>query len=160
MPTLLMVMLALAAPTHAQTRGGVTIDQHKSIAEVGAGVAIQGPGDANQSARTYPAFAVTLTGTVYPADVIGIEGELAAFRNPWGSYAQQINRGRTALVGLKLRTHLIKSGTTNWRLFAEMLGGPQWTDVTSRRHVLQPGVGADDYLRNGVTLHVEYGYTF
>ena len=39
----------------------------------------------------------------------------------------QTNHGQAALAGLKVRTRLIKSGTTNWRLFGQMLGGPQWS---------------------------------
>jgi hypothetical protein len=51
------------------------------------------------------------------------------------------------------------SGTTHWRLFAQMLGGPQWTDGL-RQRVLQAGVGADDYLPNRAVVHVQYDYTF
>jgi len=65
------------------------------------------------------------------------------------------------LAGLKLRTRLINGGTTHFRLFGQVLTGPRWTDITAaRRRVLQPGVGAEDYLKNGLTLHVQYNYTF
>jgi hypothetical protein len=184
--SLFIIALCAAAPARAQTT--MTIDDHRSIAEAGAGFAIQAPRDVNQpptcedlglpclSPRTVPDFCVVLMGTVYPAEIVGVAAEFAAFTNPWSSYGtscqlvggrapstcsvRQINHGRAALVGLKLRTRLMRSGTTHWRLFGQVLGGPQWTDVAPRRNVLQPGVGADDYLRNGITLHVQYDYTF
>ena len=186
--SLFIVTLCLATPARAQVTSTVNIDKHLSIAEVGAGGLIQGPRDVNQrpdcerlgvpcvSPRTFPDFGIAVLGTIYPSEIVGIAGEFAAFENPWVAYGtncppagghvpatcpvSQINHGHAALLGVKVRTRLIKSGTTNWRLFGQMLGGRQWTDVRSRRRVLQPGVGADDYLRNGLTLHVQYDYTF
>lgn len=183
-----IVTLCLAGPARAQVNSAVAVDRHLSIAEVGAGGLIQGPRDVNQppdcerlgvpclSPRTVPDFGIAVVGTIYPSEMVGVAGEFAAFENPWVAYGtncppagghvsetcpvSQINHGRAALVGLKLRTRLIRSGTTNWRLFGQLLGGPQWTDVRVRRRVLQPGVGADDYLRHGMTLHVQYDYTF
>jgi hypothetical protein len=184
--SLFIATLCLASPARAQMT--VTVDRHLSIAEVGSGGLIQGPRDVNQqpdcgrlglpcvSPRTIPDFGVALLGTIYPSEIVGIAGEFAVFENAWVANGtncgpaggqvpptcpvSQINHGRAALAGLKVRTRLIKSGATNWRLFGQVLSGPQWTDVTARRRVLQPGVGADDYLRNGITLHVQYDYTF
>lgn len=154
--SLFIVTLCLATPARAQLTPAVTVDQHRSIAEVGAAGLIQGPRGVNPP-RTSADLGIALLGTLYPAEIVGIAGEFDAFERPW---AAQMNHGRAALAGLKVRTRLIKSGTTNWRLFGQMLGGPQWSDVRAKRRVLQPGVGADDYLRNGLTLHVQYDYTF
>jgi hypothetical protein len=55
---------------------------------------------------------------------------------------------------------LIDDPSTHWRLFGLVLAGPQWSDVGPLHQVVQIGVGADDYLRNGFVLHVEYDYRF
>lgn len=154
--SLCIVTLCLATPARAQPTPAVRVDQHLSIAEVGAAGLIQGPRGVNPS-RTSADLGIALLATLYPAEIVGIAGEFAAFERPW---AAQVTHGRAALVGLKVRTRLITSGTTNWRLFGQLLGGPQWTDVRAGHHVWQPGVGADDYLRHGMTLHVQYDYTF
>ena len=152
--SLFIVTLCLATPAHAQMT--VTVDRHLSIAEVGAAGLIQGPREDERhgSPTTDPQLGVAALGALYPTEIVGVAGEFAAF-------AGSLHHGRTALAGLKLRTPLIKGGTTHFRLFGQVLTGPRWTDVTAaRRRVLQPGVGAEDYLRNGVTLHVQYDYTF
>jgi len=152
--SLFIVTLCLATPVHAQMT--VTVDRHLSIAEVGAAGFIQGPreDDRGGSSTTDAEGGIATLGALYPTEIVGVAGEFAAFASP-------AHHGRTALAGVKLRTPLITSGTTHFRLFGQMLTGPRWTDVTAaRRRVLQPGVGAEDYLRNGVTLHVQYDYTF
>jgi len=132
----------------------VTVDRHLSIAEVGAAGLIQGPREDNRrGSPTDTDVGIAALAALYPAEIVGVAGEFAAF-------ASSLHRGRTALVGVKLRTPLITSGTTHFRLFGQVLTGPRWTDLAARRRVLQPGLGAEDYLRNGVTLHVQYDYTF
>jgi hypothetical protein len=130
------------------------VDRHLSIAEVGAAGFLQGPRDNTPPPRNFVDLGVAALATLYPMEIAGVTGEFTAFENT------RMEHGHTALAGLKLRTRLINSGRTNWRLFGQMLGGSKWTGVTARRHVLQPGVGADDYLGNGLTLHVQYDYTF
>ena len=152
--SLFIATLCLATPAHAQMT--VTVDRHVSIAEVGAAGLIQGPreSDRDGSTTTYPDVGIAALGALYPTEIVGVAGELAAF-------ASSLHHGRTALAGVRLRTPLITSGTTHFRVFGQVLSGPRWTDLTAaRRRVLQPGVGAEDYLRNGVTLHVQYDYTF
>lgn len=152
--SLFILTLCLATPAHAQMT--VTVDRHLSIADVGAAGLIQGPreDDRRGSAATDIGLGVAALGALYPTEIVGVAGEFAAFTG-------SLHHGRTALAGVKLRTPLITSGTTHFRLFGQLLTGGRWTDVTAaRRRVLQPGVGAEDYLRNGVTLHVQYDYTF
>ena len=151
--SLFIVTLCLATPAHAQMT--VTVDRHLSIAEVGAAGLIQGPreDDRRGSPTTDTGVGIAALGALYPTEIVGVAGEFAAF-------ASSLHHGRTALAGVKLRTPLITGGTTHFRLFGQVLAGPRWTDMTARRRVLQPGVGAEDYLRIGVTVHVQYDYTF
>jgi len=144
-----ILTLCAAAPVAAQT---VTIYRHDSIAEVGLGGFMQSAVDGPQPPS--PEFGGAMLASIYPTEIVGIAGELAAFDD------SQTGGGRAALAGVKLRTSLISSGRTHWRLFGQVLGGPQWTGGATRHRVLQPAVGAEDYLKNGLTLHVEYAYTF
>lgn len=191
--SLFIVALCLAAaPARAQTPPVLTIDGYRSIAEVAAGVSIQGPADVNQppacqglalpcaSGRTIPDGGLALSAVVYPGEMVGVVGELSVYANQWVTYGTNCffvggrvpqtcpvtatNRVRAALGGIKLRSRLIRigslNGTSHARLFAQALAGSQWTDIGPRQRVLQPGVGLDHYLRNGVTVHVEYDYRF
>jgi hypothetical protein len=126
------------------------------------------------SGRTFPDFGLVATVAVYPRERIGIVGEVSSYANAWFSYqiacpyragpppclADETNHVRSALAGIKIRSHLIDDPSTHWRLFGVVLAGPQWSDVGPLHHVIQIGVGADDYLRNGLVLHVEYDYRF
>jgi len=143
----ILALCLTAAPAGAQTIAAPTHEDYGSIAEVGLGGSIVSLPEAS-AAQTVPEFGASALGGVYPRDTIGIAGELTAYTH-----------GRAALAGVRLRTGLNTSGTTHWRLFAQMLGGPQWTDGL-RQRVLQAGVGADDYLSNGAVVHVQYDYTF
>lgn len=67
---------------------------------------------------------------------------------------------RAALAGLRIRTPLITGWQTRGRFFLQALTGPQWSDVGSQQRVLQPGVGYDGYLRNGIAVRVEFDYRF
>jgi len=185
--TFVLVMLCLAGTASAQTSSPVvTLENYQSIAEVTLGGSIQGPADVNarptceqmalpcESGRTFPDFGVVATLTVYPRERIGFVGEVSSYANAWFSYqsvcpyrggpppcvADQANHVRSALAGIKIRSHLIDDPSTHWRLFGQVLGGPQWSDVGPPHHVIQVGVGADEYLRNGFVLHVEYDYRF
>jgi len=191
--SLFIVALCLAAaPARAQTAPVLTVDGYRSIAEVTAGVSIQGPADVNQrptcqelalpcaSGRTVPDGGLALSAVVYPGEIVGVVGELSVYANQWLTYGTNCffvgggvpqtcpvtatNHVRAALGGIKLRSRLIRIGSLNGsshaRLFAQALAGSQWTDIGPRQRVLQPGVGLDHYLRNGVTVHVEYDYRF
>ena len=96
-----------------------------------------------------PDLGVALSAAVYPGEILGIAGE-------WST----TTHGQAALAGVKLRSPLINEPRSHWRLFGQVLAGPQWDDVGPQQHVIQIGAGADDYLRNGLVLHVEYDYRF
>jgi hypothetical protein len=185
---LLIIAVCLAAvPVAAQTAPILTIDDFQSVAEIGGGVSIQGPADVNlrprcetlglpcSSGKTMPDGGLSLLATGYLSEFVGITGELSTYANMWlalapcryspklpqGCPTDQTNHVQAALAGLRIRSPLIHDvGSTRWRIFGELLGGPQWSDLGSRHHVLQPGVGADDYLQNGLIVHVEYAYRF
>jgi len=185
--TLVLVMLCLGGTAVAQTSSPVvTLENYQSIAELTLGGSIQGPADVNarptceqmalpcESGRTFPDFGLAATLTVYSRERIGFVGEVSSYANAWFSYqnvcpnrggpppcvADQANHVRSTLAGIKIRSHLIDDPSTHWRLFGQVLGGPQWSDVGPVHKVVQVGVGADDYLRNGLVLHVEYDYRF
>ena len=160
----------------------------RSIAELTAGVSLQGPADVNQhpaceqlalpcqSERSVPDGGIVVSATIYPSDVLGIVGEVSVYANPWSSLGtdcpriggvrpascamSQTDHPRSALAGVKVRTGFINDRSTRWRLFGQALGGPEWSDVRPIHRVVQLGVGADDYLQNGIALHVEYDYRF
>jgi hypothetical protein len=183
-----MALCLVAAPVHAQTAPVLTMVDARPIAELTAGVSLQGPADVNQrpaceqlalpcqTERSVPDGGLAVSAAIYPNDAIGIVGEVSVYANPWSSYGtdcppigglrpptcavRQTDHPRSALVGVKVRTGFIKDRSTRWRLFGQALGGPQWSDVRSLHRVVQLGVGADDYLQNGVALHVEYDYRF
>ena len=153
----IMVAGLAAAPVGAQTAPVVTVDDFQAIAEVGIGAAIVSA--TGNTSRVDPAFGAAVSAALYPTEVVGIAGELNVFGSGSRSAgADRIGDGRSALAGVKVRTRLLRSGSTAWRFFGQVLGGPQWTDSAPTRTVLQPGAGADDYLPNGVVVHVEYDY--
>jgi hypothetical protein len=185
--SLVIVALCLAgAPVHAQTTPVITLDDYRSRVEVTAGVSIEGPADVNQrpacnqlglpclTGRTFPDGGLAIATTVYPSDTVGIVGELSVYANAWDSWGgcparsgstppcpvSEASQVRSALAGLQLRTRLINSRPRPGRLFAQLLVGPQWSDVGPPQRVIQPGIGFNDYLRNGVAVHFEYDYRF
>ena len=183
---LAVLLMCLARVAAAQTVPVVTLENYQSIAEVTLGGSIQGPADVNakptcehmglpcESGRTFPDFGVVATLTVYPGERLGFVGEVSSYANAWFSYTttcpyrggpppcvvNETNHVRSALAGVKLRSKLIDAPSTHWRLFGQVLAGPQWSDVGPVHQVIQIGLGADDYLRNGLVLHVEYDYRF
>jgi hypothetical protein len=173
-----------AGPVRAQTAPLITLDDDRSIAEMTVGVSMEGPPDPNQrpacqnlglpclSGRTVPDFGLAIATAVYPVDTVGIVGELSIYANAWESWGgcpprsgstppcpvSEKNQVRSALAGVRLRTPVMNSGATQGRLFAQVLVGPQWSDVGPIQRVIQPGVGFYDYLKSGAAVHFEYDY--
>lgn len=177
--------LAAAAPARAQTRMMLTIDDDDSAAVVGAGLFLAGPADVNQrptcdelnlpclSPETFGDIGAAIFGSKYLSDNVGFAWEASVYGNNYFAYGDcprgggpgpcpvhETNTVRAALGGVEVRTHLIKDPTTRWRLTGRALVGPEWNDVGPHRHVAQIGVGADDYLRSGLIVHVQYDYRF
>jgi len=179
-----LALCLVAAPVGAQTASVVTVDEFRSTADVTAGISIQSPADVNQrpachdlslpclTPQTFTGFGLALSAGVYPSDVVGIVSELSAYPNHWAANetncdhahsicaVNQTNHVRAALAGMKGRTPLITGWSTRGRFFAQALVGPQWSDVGPRLRVLQPGVGYDGYLRNGIGVRIEWDYRF
>ena len=179
-----LALCLAAAPVHAQTAPMVTVDTFTSIADVTASISMQSPADVNQrpacqtlglpclTPQTFTGFGFALSASIYPRDVVGIVSELSAYPNHWATYdtncdrarsicaVNQTNQVRAALAGLKGRTPLITGWSTRGRFFVQMLVGPQWSDVGPRQRALQPGVGYDGYLRNGMAIRLEWDYRF
>lgn len=172
-----------ASPAAAQSPHIVSLDDARSIGEVTAAVSIQGPSHVNLAPAcvelalpcltppTFPDFGLLLSGTIYPADAVGLVAELSVSDSPWFSYGTvcpgssvpgcarpMSNHPRAALGGIRLRSRLLEGGSSRFRFFGEALAGPEWSELGPRAEVVQAGVGADDYLRSGLIVHVEYGY--
>jgi hypothetical protein len=177
------IAIASAQPICAQTRMILTPDDDDSAAVVGAGLFIAGPADVNQrpkceaigvpclSPATFGDVGAAMFGAWYVNDNVGVAWEASAYGNNWYSYGgcalgagpgpcpvHQSNAVRAALAGVEVRTHLITDPTARWRLTARALAGPEWNDLGPHRRVIQIGAGADDYLRNGLLVHVQYDY--
>jgi hypothetical protein len=83
--------------------------------------------------------------------VFGIVGEVSGYPNEWASYepscdrehsicaVNHTNHVRAALAGVKGRTPLIDGGTARGRFFAQVLLGPEWSDVLPRQGVVALG---------------------
>jgi hypothetical protein len=181
-----LALCLAAAPAHAQTAPAIMLDDYRSTVEVTLGASIEGPADVNQrpacqqlelpclTGRTFPDGGLAIGITVYPSDAIGIVGESSVYANAWSSWGgcpprsgsippcpvSETNQVKSALAGLQVRTRLINHREGPSRLFAQVLVGPQWSDVGPLRQVVQPGVGFNQYLRNGVAVHFEYDYRF
>jgi hypothetical protein len=182
-----VVLLCLAAaPVRAQSAPVVTVDDLRSIVDVAAGVSIEAPADVNMrpacqalelpcaSGRTFPDGGLFLSAAVYPGAFVGLVGELSTYANAWLDYqtacplaagrpqpqcpVDRTNHVPAALAGVRIRTGLITGPSTRGRLFLQVLAGPQWSDVGPRQRVIQPGVGYDGYLRNGMAVRVEADY--
>jgi hypothetical protein len=182
-PFLFVLTFCLAATiARAQTRPGITVDRFTSLADLAASVSVQAPADVNQqptcenlalpctTPRTFTGFGFVLSASAYASEVFGVVGEVSGYPNAWASYepscdrahsicaVNQTNHVRAALAGVKGRTRLIDGGTARGRFFAQVLVGPEWSDVLPRQRVVQPGVGYDGYFLDGLAYRVEWDY--
>ncbi len=187
--SIVLIAVCVTTPARAQTTPIFAIDDYRARIEFTAGISVQGPRDVNLrpdcdrlglpcgSGKEFPDFGAALSVAWY-AGSVGIVGELSSYRNGWDSYratcpyklgpppcvTAEINHVGAALVGLKMRSRLLKVAElgppTHGRLFLQLLGGPQWSEIGPLQLVLQPAVGFDHYLRSGLTIHFEAGYRF
>ncbi len=176
----------LHAQTATATATKVTIDRDQSILELVGGGSLQLPPDVNSwptcqdlglpclSAQTAPNFGIAGSTALFITDAVGLVVEGSVYANTW--YASgtictpggggrpatcpmmRTNYVRSALGGVRVRGPLMEPGATRLRLFGQLLAGPQWTDVGPRKSVIQPGVGLEDYLGNGLAIHFELDY--
>src|SRR5262249_34327717 len=162
-------------------------DPGDSRGELAVAVTMQAPADVNQpplcrtlalpcsSPRTMPDFGGALALGVRLTDRVALVGEAAVSNNAWSAYqtecpfngglapaqcpGSQVNHVRTALVGARVRTALLRYRDGSlMRLFAQVLVGPELSDVVAVRRAIQPGGGVDFYTRAGVTIRVEADY--
>jgi hypothetical protein len=159
-----------------------------SRAEIMGGLSFEAPADVNSAPlcvqlgmpcltpRTMPDFGGMLSTVVHLDDHIAIVAEASASRNAWSGFGTacapvggsipaqcpdaRINLVRSALVGPRIRTGEGWGASLNppMRVFAQVLAGLQWADVVPRRTCVQPGVGVELYLRNGVIVQAEVDY--
>ena len=131
----------------------LTPDDDQSVATVGLGVFLTGTRQVGQRGEN-SGVGAALFGTAYLTGIIGVAGEVSAFNDSSPAYATQ--SGHAALAGIELRTPLIRDPTSRWRVFGRVLAGHEWRDRVPRQRAVQIAGGADDYLRSGLVLHVEY----
>ncbi len=182
----LMLVAACLCPdgVRAQSAPVVTVDDFLSIGDLMAAVSIQAPPDVNQrptceqlalpclTPRTFGDGGLAWSAAVNAGGRIGIVGEISGYWNHWSAYdptcdprhstcvSQKVNHVRACAGGLRIRTPPIHDGFNRGRLFAQVLAGPQWSDVGPRRTILQPGVGLEGYLQSGVIIRFEFDYRF
>src|SRR5262245_36099844 len=96
--SMVVIAVCLAAPAHAQTPPGFSIDDYPARAEIAAGVSVQGPRDVNLrpdcerlalpcgSGKEFPDFGLGLSVAFYPGGAVGVVGELSSYRDDWLAY--------------------------------------------------------------------------
>jgi hypothetical protein len=134
-----------------------------SPGDITIGVTLQLPKDVNRpplceemtlycsgSGRTFPEFGVALAGARNIGFGIAIVGEASIFENYWrtgpSKDEQQTNHVRSLVGGLRLASRFVRyrqASPDSLRIFAQAMGGSQWTTVDQRRPMLQPGVGVE-----------------
>jgi hypothetical protein len=183
----LVFLLLTASAASGQTAAWPPLLEGTSRAELLAGVTFEAPADVNQpplchelslpcgTPRTAPDFGGTVSVAVHVADRFAVVGEFAISRNAWEAFVTscppagartppecpgaQTNDVLSALTGLRVRTAPLSHGhEADVRLFGQLLIGRQASGVGSSRRAIQPGAGADFYLRHGITLRVEADY--
>jgi hypothetical protein len=184
--TIVWTLYVLGVALSAAAQSGPD-DPGNSRGELAAAVTSQAPADVNQpplcgalalpclSPRTMPDVGGALVLGARLTDHVALVGEAAVSNNVWFAYqtecafnggqtpaqcpSSRVNHVRTALAGARVRTALLRyrDGTV-MRLFAQILVGPEISDVVAVRRAIQPGGGVDLYTRGGVTIRVEADY--
>ena len=184
--TIVLTLCVLGAALSARAQP-VPDDPGDSRGELAAAVTFQGPDDVNQpplcrtlglpcsSPRTMPDFGGALGLAARLTDHVALVGEAAVWNNYWLAWqtqcppaggrtpaqcpGSQVNHVLTALAGARVRTALLRYRDGSlMRLFAQVLVGPEVSDVVARRRAIQPGAGVDFYTRVGATIRIEADY--
>jgi hypothetical protein len=117
-----------------------------------------------ESARTFPDFGFVVQAAVTTVPHVALVGEASVYYDRWDTVAANIvdrardNYARALLVGprvmsgffhttsLSQRTSPSRAkelGTIGYRVFAQVLAGPEMSKVTPTRLAIQPGAGID-----------------
>ena len=143
--------------------------------ELAVGFSMLGPDDVNVapacerlslpcgSPRTFPDFGLNAAGGVAVGRGVVLVGEASVYGNAWrtasGPEGRMTNHVRAVLGGVRFETAWIAAGRTNRvRLFAQLLGGPEWSSVISRHMAVQPGGGIDVAAEGRVIVRAQVDY--
>ena len=156
-----LVSLALAAaPAPA-----LLMAQYPRV-DVAFGVSMNGPADVNRppkcnelalpciSPKTFPDPGIVAQGTLHVTRYAAIVAEASAYDNMWvavGENRSRANHVSAMLLGAQLttgrQTFATRVDTVRYRVFAQLLGGSERSDVVPARQALQPGIGLDGKLK-------------
>jgi hypothetical protein len=115
------------------------------------------------SPKTVPDAGIVLQGAIRATDNVALVAEASSYDNEWepvGSNRSTANHVNAALGGIRLSTG-VRADTTRYRVFVQLLTGPEASTVVPTRTALQPGVGIDGKL--GWTpgwIRVSYDYRY
>ena len=118
------------------------------------------------SPKTFPDAGVVAEGAIRATDNLALVAEASSYDNEWvpaGSNRSTANAVRAALAGLRVSTGVrvltfgrhsdvralafrSRADTTRYRVFVQLLAGPEASSVLPTRAAVQPGVGIDGKL--------------
>ena len=134
------------------------------------------------SPKTFPDAGVVVQGAVRATDNLALVAEASSYANEWvpaGSNRSTANTVSAALAGIRLSTGTrvlafgrhstvralsirARADTTRYRVFVQLLAGPEASTVVPTRTALQPGVGIDGKLGwapGWIRVAYDYRYT-
>jgi hypothetical protein len=146
------------------TAQGALGDDGPSILDFGLGITLNGPKDVNRppqctqlslpcsSPRTFPDFGLALQASVFVGSHAAIVAEANTYINRWidtsitnGTSVSRDNHAKSVLIGPRVMSGVFHPwGDPNgWRVFAQLLGGPESSTILPTRFAWQPGAGID-----------------
>jgi len=119
------------------------------------------------SPKTVPDVGLVLGAARNLTETFAVVGETAVYGNVWDSWEsvrttqREINHVRTLIAGPRVATgfiHAAGRSPTDFRLFAQALGGVQVSEVEQNGLLMQPGGGVDFNTRSGLLCRVQADY--
>lgn len=134
------------------------------------------------SPKTFPDAGIVVQGAVRATDNLALVAEASSYDNEWvpaGGNRSTANAVSAALAGIRLSTGVRvlafgghaeapvpsfrpRADTTRYRVFVQLLGGPEASSVLPTRTAVQSGVGIDGKLSwapGWIRLAYDYRYT-
>jgi hypothetical protein len=117
-----------------------------------------------ESPRTFPDFGLVVQAAFAVQPHIALVGEASMYANRWDTVAvnpvdeRRENHAQALLVGPRVMTgffhmasllrqtslvHAKELGNVGYRVFAQLLAGPEMSQIAPTRFAIQPGVGVD-----------------
>lgn len=172
---LFLAMLAL--PSIALAQGPeVSIGVPSPAAEFTAAFSLDGPKDVNlrptclqlslpcSSGKEFGDYGWSLSAGYSFTDNVAVVGEFAGFENFWLAPHQNrdsVNHVHTLMAGPRIASRFLHVGTrdpNDLRLFVQVLGGLEVSELDSGGLAFRPGGGVDVSTRTGILVRVEIDY--